>query len=83
MGKQISILVTTTINCASQLLDFGLGKAQVTLTYPFMLKIMELDSTIVYNNENLDLTDAQKYVINKKLWDIYPKEYNVAIKMIL
>lgn len=54
------------------------------MTYPFiMLKIMELDSTIVYNNENLDLTDVQKYVINKKLWNIYPEEYNVAIKMIL
>ena len=60
-GKQISILVMTTINCASQLPGFSLGKAQVTLTYFFiMLKIMELDSTIVYNNENLDLTDVQK-----------------------
>jgi len=66
MGKQISILVTTSINCASRLPGFGLGKAQVTLTYSFiLLKIMELDSTVVYNSKDLDLTDVQKYLLIK------------------
>ena len=66
MGKQISILVTTSIYCASRLPGFGLGKAQVTLTYSFiLLKIMELDSTVVYNSKDLDLTDVQKYLLIK------------------
>jgi len=66
MGKQISILVTTSINCAARLPGFGLGKAQVTLTYSFiLLKIMELDSTVVYNSKDLDLTDVQKYLLIK------------------
>lgn len=52
-GTQISVLVTTSINCALQLAGIGPCKAQMILTYSFiMLKIMELDSTIVYNSEN-------------------------------
>ena len=42
----------------------GPHKAPVTLTDSFVtLKIIELDSTVVYNKENLDLTDMSKSML--------------------
>lgn len=73
----------SSLNPASQLPGCGVCEAQATLTFSFiLLKIMELDSTVVYRNEDLDLTEMSKNVIDGELQNSL-KEYYVAIIMIL